>query len=138
MYLKYLQDHKIAFFSNLENPLAVDRNFRESVRSPGDSSQFKCNFQNSIHKISEDIDYNTFDSIVKFTRVIDEAFGFEKKKTIIRKNIKLDNFYQSTNKSSVIRMFNEYYSLLVDKSSRNINFVKKERIRKYTKCLGYN
>jgi hypothetical protein len=53
-----------------------------------------------------------------FTNVIDETVGFERRKTIIRKQIKLDNFYKSTVKSIVVEVFEEYYSVIIERSSK--------------------
>jgi hypothetical protein len=50
----------IEFFSTSEGPLLVDRNFRESVRNSGDSSQFEVIFQSFISLISEENGYGYF------------------------------------------------------------------------------
>jgi hypothetical protein len=73
----------------------VDRIFR-GFRSPGDNSQFKVEFQNPIHKVSEEVDYGTFDDFKKFTNVIDKAVGLVKEMTIIEKCVHADGLYKST------------------------------------------
>jgi hypothetical protein len=71
----------------------VDRNFRGSVRSPGDSSQLSFNFQNYIHRISEGNDYDTFDRFDRFTINIDKNVGYMDGRKIYQKD-KLKNSYE--------------------------------------------
>jgi hypothetical protein len=97
----------------LVNPLVSYRIFRRTVRSPGDSSQFSIDFQKNIHAISKQFNRITIDSFGRFTNVKNDNVGTEKIKTDEMEKRELNPSFKSFNRSIVLMIFNEFYSMII-------------------------
>jgi hypothetical protein len=89
-------------FSIFRGTLSVNKFFRGSVRSPGDSSQFELIFQNPIHIISEETDNDTFEDFVMFTNFYDKTVDLDEMGMISENYMMYSNSREETGWDIVI------------------------------------